>query len=554
MFKELSLSRKLTAGFGVLLVALAITAVVAVFNISRIHGVVMDLGESHVPLMQHLAVIDGAMSGQENAILKYVFHKDKKYLNDFIRNKEEADQEFTKMDELLKSDIQLVEEGWLDDAQAIEKKHDILVDACQKLADAVERQNSYEILNPLTGEVEKAYQQAMELVDDFLAKNDKEGSRIAKIAENSSQNATMTIIFVGILALILGVLLAIMISRSITKPIFKAIENLSSGSEQMSSASEQLSAASQSISEGASEQASSLEEVSSSLEEMSSMTKQNAENAQQSNKMATDASTAAGQGKDAMARMSEVMESIKSSSDETAKIIKTIDEIAMQTNLLALNAAVEAARAGDAGRGFAVVAEEVRNLAQRSAEAAKNTAELIEGSQKNADRGVEASSEVNQIIEQIIEQVQKVASLIGEVSSASNEQSDGIDQVNTAVAQLDQVTQQNAGNAEESASASEELSSQAQSLNAVVDNLSAIVNGRKAHSFTINQAVTASHGAIVQQTSRTAKIPMARIREKYIHANQNRRMKPQKKYDTHPAIEVIPEQTMSKSDAELMDF
>ena len=49
--------------------------------------------------------------------------------------------------------------------------------------------------------------------------------------------------------------------------------------------SRQVSTASQELAEGASEQAASIEETSSSLEEMSSMTKQNADNANQANRM-----------------------------------------------------------------------------------------------------------------------------------------------------------------------------------------------------------------------------------------------------------------------------
>ena len=169
------------------------------------------------------------------------------------------------------------------------------------------------------------------------------------------------------------------------------------------------------------------------------------------------------------------IQKIKASSDETAKIIKTIDEIAFQTNLLALNAAVEAARAGEAGMGFAVVAEEVRNLAMRSAEAAKNTAELIDGSQTNADNGVAVTTEVSEILKEIAVSSQKVKQLIGEVSAASDEQAQGINQVNAAITQMDQVTQSSAANAEESASASEELSSQAVELKNMVDVLVTIV-------------------------------------------------------------------------------
>jgi methyl-accepting chemotaxis protein len=202
---------------------------------------------------------------------------------------------------------------------------------------------------------------------------------------------------------------------------------------------------------------------------MSSMTKQNADNSNQAKILATEAKAAANEGDASMNKMAAAIKEIKQSSDNTAKIIKTIDDIAFQTNLLALNAAVEAARAGEAGKGFAVVAEEVRNLAMRSAEAAKNTANMIEESVKNADGGVKITEEVAMSLGQIVDRTQKVGDLIAEIAAASNEQALGIEQVNTAVAQMNIVTQQNAANSEESASAAEELNSQAAELASMVN-------------------------------------------------------------------------------------
>jgi methyl-accepting chemotaxis protein len=273
----------------------------------------------------------------------------------------------------------------------------------------------------------------------------------------------------------------------------KALQQVSEATEQVTSASQQISSGSQSLAQGANEQASSLEEVSSSLEEMASMTKQNADNAIQAKNLSGEADQNAKTGAEAMIRMSNTINKIKESSDQTAKIVKTIDEIAMQTNLLALNAAVEAARAGEAGRGFAVVAEEVRNLAQRSAQAAKNTADMISESVKNADDGVKIAGEVSVSFTTIATSANKVNDLIAEIAAASQEQTQGIDQVNSAVAQMDKVTQQNAANSEESASAAEELSSQAEELKTMIDQFALSYVASQQRSFSASRSEVKRH-------------------------------------------------------------
>jgi methyl-accepting chemotaxis protein len=310
-------------------------------------------------------------------------------------------------------------------------------------------------------------------------------------ANSTAQRATLTIVVGTSLTILLAVVISFLVSRSVVNPINRIIGSLTDGADQVASASGQVSSASQSLAEGSTEQAAGLEETSSSLEEMASMTKQNADNAQQANTLASEARKAADTGTESMTRMNTAINDIQKSSDETAKIIKVIDEIAFQTNLLALNAAVEAARAGEAGKGFAVVAEEVRNLAMRSAEAAKNTSSMIEESVKNANNGVDIAGEVAKVLDEIVQGVGKTTDLVSEIAAASQEQAQGIDQVNTAVGQMDKVTQQNAANAEESASASEELSAQAEQMNQIVDELATLVGGKGAQRQVQGQTGTA---------------------------------------------------------------
>lgn len=267
----------------------------------------------------------------------------------------------------------------------------------------------------------------------------------------------------------LGDFVAIKIAlNDITTTLSTTMSDINIAAGQVEIGSQQISDGGQALSQGTTEQASSIQELTASIEEVASETKKNAVHANEANELAQKVRTNAEVGNEQMNTMVAAMVDINESSKNISKIIKVIDDIAFQTNILSLNAAVEAARAGQHGKGFAVVAEEVRSLAARSAEAAKETTSLIEGSIAKVETGTRIANQTEDSLKEILNEIEKVTGLVGDIAQASNEQATEIAQITQGIEQVSTVVQTNSATAEESAAASEELSGQAEMLKQMV--------------------------------------------------------------------------------------
>jgi aerotaxis receptor len=208
-------------------------------------------------------------------------------------------------------------------------------------------------------------------------------------------------------------------------------------------------------------QAGNLQNTVASLAQITGTIRQTAATAGQAAGLARDAAEVVQRSGDAARQVAVFMNEIRDSAQRIGQITGTIDGISFQTNLLALNAAVEAARAGEQGKGFAVVATEVRGLAQRTSAAAREIKSLVEDATTRVNAGSALAGTTDATTQQAAAAVQKVHTLITEISQATAEQSQGAAQVNQAIVQLDQLTQQNAAMVEQLAAAAASLDDQA---------------------------------------------------------------------------------------------
>ena len=201
----------------------------------------------------------------------------------------------------------------------------------------------------------------------------------------------------------------------------EAAHNLSSSASQLTSLSQALGANAEETSAQANVVSAASEEVSTNVqtvatgaEEMSASIREIAKNASEAARVALAAVKLAESTNQTVAKLGD-------SSADVGKVIKVITSIAQQTNLLALNATIEAARAGEAGKGFAVVANEVKELAKETAKATEDISQKIEAIQADTRGAVQAIGQIADVIHQINDISNTIASAVEEQTATTNE-------------------------------------------------------------------------------------------------------------------------------------
>ena len=120
-------------------------------------------------------------------------------------------------------------------------------------------------------------------------------------------------------------------------------------------------------------------------------------------------------------RTDTIVRALAEGADKIGHVLGLISSIAGQTNLLALNATIEAARAGDAGKGFAVVASEVKSLANQTSRATEEIGNQINQIQAATREAVEAIRSISGTMEGISNIATSIASAVEEQGSATAE-------------------------------------------------------------------------------------------------------------------------------------
>ena len=287
--------------------------------------------------------------------------------------------------------------------------------------------------------------------------------------------------------------------RAVTEEVVSMSQQISSSSEEMNASMQQVSTASQQVAQGAQKLSQLAQNTATNTSSLSTLMTQTSGHAEKSNKLGGDSLQLAKKLEEASSKALDSIATIQKSMSATTISVETmnnsiakvgelanmITDVGSQTDMLALNAAVEAARAGEAGRGFAVVADAVKELAEQSDKAAREAigsikavgesgtqaVEVARSSNEQAAKGSEIIKGTIQGLSDIVQATAEINSMIQEVSAGMQQGLDAVKKVVSAIEEISSIAQDSASSSEEASSAIEQQTASVEELSSIAQKL-----------------------------------------------------------------------------------